>query len=334
MLLRSFVRPTVECRLTFKAVGLGRGARDRLGVAAHRVGLRVDKLTVGSATGDDRGMDRDEVADELYGLTIDQFTQVRDGRAKELSASGDRETAAEVRKLRKPSLAAWLANTLVRSHREEIEELLDLGQSLRQAQSDARGEDLRILSASRQDLVQRLLRLASEDARVAGVTFSTGIQRQLGATLEAAMADETLGNALAVGRLTDALSHVGFGGGPATDRTHPTLRTQTSNRQDARTRSPGRHDQPDALEAIETRLLDARAAMDAANMTLDEIRTRHESARARRDGLADELHEAEQILHQSSQELQKASRRQKQEARALQALETERQKHNAAPKTP
>jgi hypothetical protein len=39
-------------------------------------------------------MDLDEVADELYSLPVDQFTEVRNARAKELSAAGDRKTAA------------------------------------------------------------------------------------------------------------------------------------------------------------------------------------------------------------------------------------------------
>ena len=44
-------------------------------------------------------MGLDEVADDLYGLPMEQFTEVRNVLAKELSASGDKETAAAVRKL-------------------------------------------------------------------------------------------------------------------------------------------------------------------------------------------------------------------------------------------
>ena len=53
------------------------------------------------------------VADELYGLALPEFTPTRDARAKELKAA-DAQLAPRVKALRKPSMAAWVVNLLVR----------------------------------------------------------------------------------------------------------------------------------------------------------------------------------------------------------------------------
>jgi len=279
------------------------------------------------------GIDLDAAADELYGLPIDRFTGARNAMAKELSASGDKATAAALRRLRKPSHAAWLANLLARRHPQEIEEVLDLGGNLREAQNDARGDDLRSLSASRQALVRRVLRLVSEDAKEAGTPFGTTTQRQIVATLEAAMADESSGRALAAGRLAEALSHVGFGGGAAPDRSTLTRRRQPREEPQIPT-TPGHDRLRAALADAEKRLVDARSAMDAATVTLDQARTRHDAARSRYREVEEELRRAEQTVEESAQELQKATARQKREARTLRAAEAEFLKREAAASGP
>lgn len=217
-------------------------------------------------------MDVDVVIYELYGLPIDQFTAARDTQAKNISTFGDKETAARVRRLRKPSQAAWLMNTLVRRHPEEIEKVLELGEDLRRAQSDARGDDLRVLSSARQALVQRVLQLVSEEAKAGGTPLGTHTQRQLTATLEAAIANEASGLALATGRLTEAMSHVGFGGVPATDRTGLKRRPERDDGRDGTSETPQRARRTDALDEAHKRLVDAQTAMDAATVTLDETR--------------------------------------------------------------
>ena len=58
------------------------------------------------------------IADELYALSPADFTPARDARAKELKGS---ELAAQVKKLKKPSVAAWVVNQLVRHETEQVE---------------------------------------------------------------------------------------------------------------------------------------------------------------------------------------------------------------------
>src|SRR5690606_13878695 len=95
---------------------------------------------------------------ELYGLPLDEFTAARDERAKELRADGERTAATAVRALRRPSTAAWAVNQLVRARREEVEQVLDLGAALREAQAALAGDELRALRKQQQQLVAAVVR--------------------------------------------------------------------------------------------------------------------------------------------------------------------------------
>jgi hypothetical protein len=78
----------------------------------------------------------DEASERLYGVDLDEFAPERARLAKELRAEGRREEAAQVAKLRKPTIAAWILNQLVRRHRREVDLLLHAGHRLRQSQAD------------------------------------------------------------------------------------------------------------------------------------------------------------------------------------------------------
>src|ERR671929_31286 len=64
-----------------------------------------------------------DAADDLYGLPLDAFVPERDALAKRLRADNRREDAAAVRALRKPSVAAWAANQVLRSQPSKAREL-------------------------------------------------------------------------------------------------------------------------------------------------------------------------------------------------------------------
>ena len=63
-------------------------------------------------------------ADELYGLPLERFVPERQALARELRTGGRREQAAEVASLRKPSVAAWAVNQLVRTQRKAVAEIV------------------------------------------------------------------------------------------------------------------------------------------------------------------------------------------------------------------
>ena len=60
------------------------------------------------------------VADELYGLTLPDFTPRRDALAKELRGT-DKELSGAVKSLKKPSTAAWVVNWFVRREADLFE---------------------------------------------------------------------------------------------------------------------------------------------------------------------------------------------------------------------
>ena len=76
----------------------------------------------------------DDPAAHLYGLDLEEFVGARDALAKELRAGGDREGAAAVKKLAKPTRAAWAVNRLVRDRPDEIAALVEAGEALAGAQ--------------------------------------------------------------------------------------------------------------------------------------------------------------------------------------------------------
>jgi hypothetical protein len=155
--------------------------------------------------------DFDTTADALYALSPRDFTAARDERVAELRKAGDREAAADIKALRKPTVTAWLANQLVRRHRDEVEPLLELGAALREATATLSGPELRQLSRQRNEVVAALVRQARRLAADDGQPVSEDASRGLSDTLNAALADPEAGEALLAGRLTEALQHSGFG---------------------------------------------------------------------------------------------------------------------------
>src|SRR5437762_3321038 len=73
----------------------------------------------------------------LYGLPLDEFTAARNELATRLRRAGQTDAAERVRALRKPSVAVWAVNRLARTHPDELEELLEAGRGLRDAQAKA-----------------------------------------------------------------------------------------------------------------------------------------------------------------------------------------------------
>ncbi len=168
-------------------------------------------------------MDIDQVADELYRLDPAKFTATRDLRAAEARRGRDRTLATTIKKLRRPSTAAWAVNLLACERPDELEELVQIGARLRQAQAVLSGDDVRALGRQRQQAITGLVRAADDLARHRQQPIGEANHREIRATLEAAAADPDAGSAVRSGRLVRALEYSGFGpvdlvdtvGGPA-----------------------------------------------------------------------------------------------------------------------
>lgn len=148
------------------------------------------------------------IADELYGLTLPDFTPARDRHSKDLK-SADKELAAQVKSLRKPSLAAWVVNALVRHETEQVEQVLAVGTALREAQSSLDGEELRALTRQRRQLTAAVTTRARALAGELGVRVTPAVADQVEATLTAAMIDEGCARAVRSGQLVTSFVATG-----------------------------------------------------------------------------------------------------------------------------
>jgi hypothetical protein len=151
-----------------------------------------------------------DVAHQLYGLPPEEFTAARNACAKAAKDGGDRELAASVTALRKPTAGAWLLNQLVRRHRGEVDGVLELGVRLRAAQGTLGAADLRALDEQRRQLTRAVARQAVAIAVAAGRKVSAQVTADVEETLRSAMVDPEAGAALASGLLTDTFSSNGL----------------------------------------------------------------------------------------------------------------------------
>jgi hypothetical protein len=135
-----------------------------------------------------------EAADRLYGVPFEDFVSERTAAAKALRADGDKEAAAKVAKLPKPSQVAWVANQLARSGAGD---LLDAGEALREAQLGGGGrEAVREAAAAEREAVDALMKRAGELREL-----SRDAADRLRALLHSVAADEEVREAFAAGRL-------------------------------------------------------------------------------------------------------------------------------------
>ena len=79
-------------------------------------------------------VDLENDIDRLYVAPREEFVRERDALVKTLRAAGDREAAAEVGAIRKPTLVAWTVNQLAHMERRDVDLLLDAGKRIIDAQ--------------------------------------------------------------------------------------------------------------------------------------------------------------------------------------------------------
>lgn len=147
-------------------------------------------------------------AERLYGLPVEEFTAARDVRAKELRGD-DRALADAVRRLRRPTLAAWVVNLLVRLEHAQVAQVLEVGEALRVAQQGLAGEDLRALTRQRRQLTAAVTGRARAVAGSRGVRVTAAVAEQVEATLTAAILDPGCAAALRSGLLVTPLAATG-----------------------------------------------------------------------------------------------------------------------------
>jgi hypothetical protein len=283
-------------------------------------------------------VDFDEVADELYEVPPDDFIALRKERQDAAKADGDKALAKDIGALPKPSAAAWVSNVLVREHREEIQNLVELGQLLREAQESLAGDQLKALDVQRRQLVSALTRQARALAAERGHAVSTAVATQVEETLRAAMSDPDAGEALLSGRLTSPMTYSGMGttvSRPDLRLVHPPKTERPAPAKPKVTKEPAgesaadrrRREQEERQRAAEEKrqreLAEAQGAAEEAaaaaaeaeevlaghRRQVEELTARREELQARVDELADQLSEAERAVAEIATSLKREERR-------------------------
>jgi hypothetical protein len=229
---------------------------------------------------------------EFYGLPLDRFVPERAALAKALRADGKREQAAEVAKLRKPSVAAWAVNQLVRTQRRAIDELFDAGDGLRAAQEDVvagRGDADTLRQAARRELgaVDQLAGTARGLLSSSGHELSPAILERVRETLTAAARNRNARGLIADGCLERELRHVGLG--------DIALTSAPGKRQSGKSRARRENREEAGRENAERDKAARKLAADAARAVARTERLL-QGAQERRDRAAAMLAESEERL--------------------------------------
>jgi len=252
-------------------------------------------------------VDRDvsDRVDELYSGDPDRFTATRNELAAGLKAEGRNQDASEVRALRKPTVAAWAVNRLVRDTPGDIDTLLAAGERLRTAQrgvmSGTSADAFREATARRRSLVNALVERGATILVAAGRS-SAGAIEDVRKTLEACSASEDAAALVRGARLAQPLvPPSGFGetppgltlvkqrGTPRRARDEPPRRGSGSGSDDRRSRTEREQD-------ARRRVAELARTATGAERTLDRALTRQETARARVERAEQALADARAVL--------------------------------------
>jgi len=249
----------------------------------------------------DGGPGVEEMIDRLYSLDPDEFTGERNEAAKQLRADGDKAASDQVKALKKPTAVAWAVNQLPRRNAKLVDDLLDAGASLRNAQRAAlsgSGKALREATQERRAVVAKLVDEASAVFRDAGRSPAAHVDA-IRSTLEAASTDEAVGELVRSGRLTkEADAPAGFGDVSGFEvLTGGRAAKPAASKEDARPAGTARAEESAAAkrvrERLEGRVVKAEDAVMAARERASEARRDAESAAREADRLERELQTAQ-----------------------------------------
>jgi exonuclease VII small subunit len=247
---------------------------------------------------------------DLYGLPLERFTEERNALARQLRQAGRRDDAADVAKLKKPSLSAWAVNQLVRTQKRDVDALCKAGDALQKAQADVLagrgdGRSLRRAADAERAAVGGLAAKARGLLSSQGHELTPAKLEQVSETLHAAAVDAEARAAVRDGCLVRELRHVGLGqlGAPAAG---PQRRRATA-------KAPRADDRAAKLRS-------ARQDEAAARRALERVQRELEQAQRRHDRAAAGLRKAEHTLEAARDAVDTARRDHERTRRTLEKL--------------
>jgi chromosome segregation ATPase len=244
----------------------------------------------------------------LYSGSLSGFTGARAERAKELRDAGDKELAAAVAKLPKPTVAAWAVDQVAHHYTEELEAFLAAGKAVRDAQAKllrGRGsrDGLEAALGEERRQVRSLAELARGLLADAGQKPTQATLDKVRETLHAATLDEAIAVDVAAGGIEREQRASGLGAilaMPVKRQAKATGR-KLAEPEERPAPEPDEPDEPDVDEEAErSAAAERRAALAAARAELSDARSeateRRKALRAAEraaDQARDALREAE-----------------------------------------
>jgi hypothetical protein len=251
--------------------------------------------------------------DDLYGLPLDRFIPERTALARDLRSRKERDDAAAVAALRKPSVAAWAVNQLMRSQGSAVADLFAAGDALRGAQADllagrGDGRTLRAAGERERAAVDTLVDAARGLLTTEGHELSPAVVERVADTLHAAALDEDAREQVRAGRLERELRHVGLGLGEAAPAAPAPPRPPAPKQRE--TRDAGQADTKASRAEGAREARTAREQATAAQRERDAVRkgarTAEAQARRRAERSGHALRAAEERRARAAQALDEA----------------------------
>ena len=149
--------------------------------------------------------------EQLYAAPPAGFTPLRSELVAQAKSAGEKDLAASIGALRKPTVAAWAVNHFVREHADELAEFRSFAELLREAQRSLDADQLRVLGRERSRRVDALADRIAEVSAQAGQKLGAGVAQEVRDTLTALIADEEAEASVLTGSLVPARSYSGVG---------------------------------------------------------------------------------------------------------------------------
>jgi hypothetical protein len=259
-------------------------------------------------------MDLKSIADRLYGLRPTEFMAARTEYAREAKDAGDKDLAARIAKLRKPSQAAWSLNLLARSEPAELRRLGNLGAALRDAHGRFDGESIRELSKQRHQVIRALVGQVRSLAQQEGQKLSESVLRDVEAVFTKALTDPAVTETLKAGTLAATTDLTEQEGWPETpEPVFDEVAMRREQRAERRRQELGRA-KAEAQHTSEVRdraqnaLAQAEQKAERAARSVQELETELERARTAEEEANSEVRDARAVFRTAEKAAERARR--------------------------
>ncbi len=225
-----------------------------------------------------------ERLEALFRLPLADFTAARNALATELKKAGDREAAAAVAALAKPSASAWAVNALYWNERPLFDAFLAAGARLVTAQRSGGADAFRDAQKQRKDALLGLMKKAEATLALAWHGATPALLGRISQSLESLAVRGGAPEGMALGQLVEDLEPPGFDAfaglrfeapPPATPKAP---RTESTAVADAKARRAAIEDAREAVLSAEAEVRVRKKAMADAAATADKARATQRSA--------------------------------------------------------